>query len=103
MAAEANVRGGLNEGQALTYLNRVRERAGLPALTVAGDALLQAIYQDRRIELAGEGHRFFDLVRTNQAATAIPGFETGKHERFPIPVIEIELAGNRWDQNQGYN
>ena len=50
----------------------------------------------------GEGHRFFDLVRTGRAASVIPGFQSGKHELFPIPSIEIELAGNRWSQNPGY-
>jgi hypothetical protein len=50
----------------------------------------------------GEGHRFFDLVRTGQAANYIDGFETGKHELFPIPVVEIELTGNIWEQNPGY-
>ena len=49
----------------------------------------------------GEGHRFFDQVRTGQTST-IPGFTSGKNEVFPIPRIEIELAGNRWPQNAGY-
>ena len=50
----------------------------------------------------GEGHRFFDLVRTSQAASKIDGFVSGKHELFPIPQIEIELTGNRWAQNPNY-
>ena len=33
----------------------------------------------------GEGHRFFDLVRTGQAGDKISGFVVGKHEVFPIP------------------
>lgn len=102
MAAEALQRGSLGEDRALNYLNRVRNRANLPNSDATGEALLQAIYQERRVELVGEGHRFFDLVRTGRAATAIDGFETGKHEVFPIPLIEIELAGNRWAQNPGY-
>lgn len=102
MAAEANSRGGLNEGKALSYLNRVRLRAGLDELNVTGGALTDAIYQERRLELLGEGHHFFDLVRTGRAAQEIPGFTSGKHELFPIPSIEIELAGGRWAQNPGY-
>ena len=47
-------------------------------------------------------HHFFDLVRTGRASQEINGFVSGKHELFPIPSIEIELAGNRWAQNQGY-
>ena len=54
------------------------------------------------MELVGEGHHFFDLVRTDRAATQIDGFTPGKHEVFPIPAIEIALAGNRWPQNSGY-
>tara|TARA_R110001632_G_scaffold19898_7_gene59845 strand:- start:3610 stop:5106 length:1497 start_codon:yes stop_codon:yes gene_type:complete len=105
MAAEAFNRGSIDDGKAQTYLNRVRRRAFgdmLHDITSAGSALTQAIYQERRLELVGEGHRFFDLVRTGRAAQEINGFVTGKHELFPIPAIEIQLAGNVWDQNPGY-
>ncbi|MHA7059482.1 RagB/SusD family nutrient uptake outer membrane protein [Aquimarina sp. M1] len=103
MAAEAhNRKSPSNDGQALIYLNRVRNRAQLPDVTASGSTLTDAIYQERRVELVGEGHRFFDLVRTGRAATEIDGFVTGKHEVFPIPLIEIQLAGNRWEQNPGY-
>ncbi len=94
-----------NDSQALIYLNQVRERAfGSTAnnLSVGGTGLRNAIQQERRVELVGEGHRFFDLVRTGEAANAIDGFQTGKNEVFPIPLIEIELAGNQWEQNPGY-
>ncbi len=102
MAAEALNRGGIDDGTAQQYVNRVRSRAGLSDISATGTALTDAIYQERRVELVGEGHRFFDLVRTGRAAGTIPGFQAGKHELFPIPLIEIELAGNRWDQNPGY-
>ena len=102
MAAEALNRGGINDALAQTYLNRVRSRAGLADVTAAGSALTDAIYAERRVELVGEGHHFFDLVRTGRASSEIDGFQTGKHELFPIPSIEIELAGNRWAQNPGY-
>ena len=102
LAAEALNRGGISDSRARDYLNRVRNRAGLPDISASGGDLTQAIYQERRVELVGEGHRFFDLVRTDRAASAIPGFQEGKHELFPIPSIEIELAGNRWEQNPGY-
>lgn len=101
MASEAYAKGGLDETKARTYLNRVRERAGLDEVTSSGSALIQEIYKERRLELAGEGHRFFDQVRTGQTST-IEGFTAGKNELFPIPRIEIELAGNRWTQNPGY-
>ncbi len=104
MAAEALNRGDIDDAKARQYLNRVRERAGLiPVSTdLADNNLTNAIYQERRVELVGEGHRFFDLVRTGRAAAEIEGFQTQKHELFPIPSIEIELAGNRWEQNPGY-
>ncbi len=102
MAAEALNRGGINDSRARTYLNRVRLRAELPEVTSAGSSLTTAIYHERRVELVGEGHHFFDLVRTNRASGQIDGFVAGKHELFPIPAIEIELTGNRWAQNPGY-
>lgn len=103
MAAEANNRkASADDTKALAYLNRVRERADLQPITRSGNALTQAIYDERRVELMGEGHQFFDLVRTGRASQEIEGFMTGKNELFPIPSIEIELAGNRWEQNPGY-
>ncbi len=107
MAAEANNRKPSSEdSKAQGYLNRVRNRAfgGTEnQIMVSGAALTDAIANERQLELVGEGHRFFDLVRTGRAAQEIPGFTPGKHEVFPIPSIEIELAGNRWSQNPGYN
>ena len=102
MASEALNRGGIDDARARTYLNRVRLRAGLSEVTSSGSALTSAIYKERRVELVGEGHHFFDLVRTNRAAAEIDGFVTGKNELFPLPAIEIELTGNRWAQNPGY-
>ena len=101
MAAEAHNRSN-NDGQALIYLNQVRSRVSLSAVSAAGQALTDAIWAERRYELSGEGHRFFDLVRTGQAASRISGFQVGKHELFAIPQIEIALAGGNWSQNQGY-
>jgi len=105
MAAEALNRGNISDSRALGYLNRVRERAFGSTnnnLNVTGAALTNAIYQERRVELVGEGHHFFDLVRTNRAAAEIDGFQVGKHELFPIPLTEIQLTGNIWQQNPGY-
>ena len=102
MAAEALNRGNIDDGLAQMYLNRVRNRAGLGNNMSTGSTLTNAIYNERRVELVGEGHHFFDLVRTGRAASEIPGFQAGKHELFPIPAIEIQLAGNQWEQNPGY-
>ncbi len=102
MAAEALNRGGINDQLALTYLNRVRDRAGLDDLNTAGSDLTDAIFNERRLELVGEGHRFFDLVRTGRAAAAIDGFENNKNEIFPIPLEELEFSQGNWEQNTGY-
>ena len=70
--------------------------------TATGTTLYDAILAERRLELAMEGERFFDLVRTGKATTVLGplGFVTGKHELFPIPQGEVELAG--LPQNPGY-
>lgn len=98
MSAEANYHLG-NTAIAQTYVNQIRSRAAIPGVSVNS---LDKIYNERRFELSGEGHRFFDLVRTGKAASTIPGFVAGKHEVFPIPQVEIDLAGGRWPQNPGY-
>ena len=60
-------------------------------------------FEKRRLELAGEGHRFFDLVRWGDAASKLSsrGFVTGKHEIFPIPAGE--LLNTKLVQNPNYN
>jgi hypothetical protein len=98
MAAEAHFHLG-NNSIAQQLVNQVRVRAGVPGIPVQS---LNDIYKERRFELSGEGHRFFDLVRTGQAAQYIDGFVLGKHELFPIPQVEIDLAGGNWPQNSGY-
>ncbi len=105
MAAEANNRGNVDDAKALAYLNRVRERAfgdSTHNVTATGGALTTAIYHERRVELVGEGHRFFDLVRTGEASSSIEGFVTGKHELFPIPIEEIQFSNGNWAQNPNY-
>tara|TARA_B110000908_G_scaffold158889_1_gene200548 strand:+ start:179 stop:1717 length:1539 start_codon:yes stop_codon:yes gene_type:complete len=106
MAAEANNRkASPNDTKAKLYLNNVRARAfgnSNNEITLGGSALTAAIYQERRVELVGEGHHFFDLVRTGRG-TQIPGFSADKNEVFPIPLEEIQFSQGNWAQNQGYN
>jgi len=105
MAAEAYNRGGIDDAKAQEYLNQVRRRAFGDTnhdITVTGDALTDAIYQERRLELMGEGHYFFDLVRTGRAAGQIDGFVAGKNELFPVPEEEIRFSNGNWSQNPGY-
>lgn len=111
MAAEA-----LNEinqpADALLHLNRVRQRARhgnaeiLPDITVTDkDALRNIILNERRVELALEGHRFWDLVRTGKAAQVLGpmGFVQGKHELLPIPQNEIDISQGTLIQNPNWN
>lgn len=85
MEAEALMNTG-NTARAQALLDAVRDRVGLAPVTVS----LAAIYNERRIELAGEGHRFFDLVRTNQTSALTPfGFVVGKNEILPLPFDDI--------------
>jgi hypothetical protein len=94
---EAEALGGTG-ARAQALLDAVRARAGLVSITVS----LTAIADERRLELGGEGHRFFDLVRTGKAATALAsrGFVAGKSEVFPIPYKELE--NTLIVQNPGY-
>ena len=105
MAAEANVKASAaNEAKAKTYLNLVRRRAfgdNNHDITSSGTTLYNDILAERRLELAMEGDRFFDLVRTGKASATLGSkFIVGKHELFPIPQTEIDISGI--PQNSGY-
>ncbi|WP_010135134.1 RagB/SusD family nutrient uptake outer membrane protein [Ochrovirga pacifica] len=121
MAAEAEIQSGGSLTNAVSYLNQVRARAfgdNSHDFPYAGETdMLQAVYKERRLELAAEGHRFFDLVRTNQASQAFQNYNNtkpvefgsvnyteGKNEIFPIPTVELNLANatDRWGQNPNY-
>ncbi len=104
MAAEGLVRSGGSEGSARNYLNQVRNRVGLPSLNSSGSDLLDDIYKERRLELATEGHRFFDLIRTGEASSVLSskGFISGIHEVLPIPQQEIDASQGVLTQNSGY-
>ncbi len=99
LEAEALVRGGGDAGRAQALLDAVRARVGLASVP----ATLDNIYNERRLELATEGHRWFDLVRTGQAATVLAskGFTANKNEVLPIPLQE--LNNTKLVQNPGYN
>jgi hypothetical protein len=113
MAAEASNENG-DTSNAIQYLNEVRNRVNLFQYEIdvtqppwnnfsdSQNSIRDIIHRERRSELSCEGHRFFDLVRTGKAASEIDGFVVGKHELFPIPQDEIDLAGGNWSQNPGY-
>ena len=106
LAAEAYNKTG-QDGNARTELNKVRNRAGLADVngSLAGTQLFDAIVDEKFLELAHEGQRFWDLVRWGRAATELAG--TGyapKNDLFPIPITEIDKNGELTiaDQNPGY-
>lgn len=92
---------------AVTNLNRIRTRAGLAATTATAQTdLRNAIWKERRVELAMEHDRFWDLVRQGRAAQVLQAagksFAVGKNELLPVPSLQIQLSGGRLDQNPGY-
>ncbi len=112
LAAEALNENG-KSADALIYLNQVRKRARgtnnfiLPDVTVTDQSQLRdRIYKERRVELAMEQQRWFDLLRWGRAEQVLQAvgknFVAGKHELLPIPQTEIDLTGGLIRQNQGY-
>lgn len=109
MAAEVLNNNG-KDTQALEYVNMIRERARggndaiLPDLVATGITLGDLIFHERRVELAMEGHRFWDLVRTGRAEAVLGplGFQKGKHELLAVPQTEIDLSRGALTQNDGW-
>jgi hypothetical protein len=140
MAAEAEIEAGSLD-KALGYINQVRARAANSAHWVKNpdgsnaanydialyssfpskDFATKALRMERKLELSGEGHRFFDLVRWGIAAdelnkylpyeaaqglvTKFGGarFTAGKNEYYPIPQTQIDIQGSDvLSQNPGY-
>ncbi len=99
---------------AYSYINQVRERAGLPALTGLNQSSFRtALKKERATELGFEGHRKFDLLRWGEFVQTIrnvsdPHMETPAaniqehHVLMPVPAREIEISENSITQNPGY-
>ncbi|MCC5905280.1 MAG: RagB/SusD family nutrient uptake outer membrane protein [Balneolaceae bacterium] len=101
-------------GEAFDKLNLIRDRAGLAAKTSdntnpdfqVGDqeAFRVAIEQERRVELAFENHRYFDLIRTGRFVEVMNQFYNvhEHHTLFPIPQGQIDINPSMISQNPGY-
>ena len=94
---------------------RIIQNKNLPDVLQTAD-LTEAVRHERRVELAMEYNRFYDLKRWNiyvetmNEYSALPGsnnrgadFQKGKNEYFPIPQVEIDRSGGVIKQNKGYN
>ncbi len=92
-----------NEITAQAYLNLVRERVYLDEIHVTGEELLEAIQEERRLEFALEGSRFFDLVRWDKAITVLANMGYQPHNNvWPIPASAFFINPNL-TQNPGYS
>ena len=103
MAAEAaNELGGTANGnQAKTWVNMVRARVSMPAISYVDQAQMRAaIKHERRVELGMESERFFDLVRWGDAVTVLSSLGyTNKHRYYPIPQQAIDRSNGTLVQN----
>lgn len=92
--------------EAFKALNAVRNNAGLAdktALVLTSQSNFRtAVYLERRLELALEADRWFDIVRTNQMTAVFPGIPSFR-SIYPVPQAEIDNINNKQDwQNTGY-
>lgn len=110
--AEALIQNG-KAGLAKTYVDQIRQRAGLSLLT--GSPTMADIKRERKLEFIGEGRRYFDLVRwgETEAVNTLSAFTTHYHATtngqlptrrdllLPIPQNELKTRNN-WEQNPNY-
>lgn len=107
MYAEALNETAYGNSEAFKALNAVREvaKASLktPAMLTSQAEFRTAVYLERRLELALEADRWFDIVRTNQMSSIFPGIPAFR-SIYPVPQVEIDNINNKngW-QNTGYN
>lgn len=101
--AEANKTGG-SISAIQNDINTIRSRANLSPTTAASIfQLLAAIENERRLEFAFEGHRWFDLVRTGRAIDLLPNVININKTLFPIPSAELQTNNSpEMIQNLGY-
>ena len=101
-----------DDGTGLARLNEVRARVDMPPVAALTRV---AIKHERDVELATEGHRWFDLIRWSfDSAWGInfdeifngtdgqDNFIVGKNEFLPLPLVELELHNGELKQNPGW-
>lgn len=109
MLAEALNESGYGSQEAFSAINAVRTRAGLSELNATNtpnkESFRQAVLNERRLELAFENHRWFDLLRFNAALPVLTakGYPIKPvNLLFPVPQRERDLAPEGLPQNPGY-
>jgi len=104
--AEALNENGSSSAEVLALLDPIRTRAGLdplnPAVINTQAMVAQAIQDERRLELAFEGQRWFDLVRTGTVNAEMGETIDPVYNLFPIPNFNILATGGIITQNPGY-
>lgn len=89
-----------NSSEAQIWFDKIRDRASLASKPIT----LDNIKLERRLELASEGHRFYDLVKWGDAGTVLSplGFKEGVHEHYPILQEDIDASNGVLKQRDGY-
>ncbi len=100
--AEALIRGGGDLGIARGQIDDIRIRAGLGNTAAADGDLLMAMMQEKRVELATEPHRWFDITRWGIGSQVFGAAWDDKFNVFPFPQSEIDRSGGQLIQNAGY-
>ncbi len=105
--ARANQDNFAGQNSAEVDVNIIRQRAGVPLIVgTSKNQMLQAVENERRLELCFEGHRWFDLVRTGRDSQVMPAFSnnwTEKDRLWPVPLSEItNNTSLKNSQNPGY-
>lgn len=94
-----------HEKEAKDYLNKVRRRAFGDLnhdVMSSGGTLLKDVYKERRLELAMESNRYFDILRTDRYELLHPNFVKGRNEYFAIPQKEIDNSQGVLEQKLNY-
>lgn len=101
-------------GEAFALLNQIRTRANVKKYTVSDlpnqNSFRLAIEKERRLELAMENHRWFDLIRTERALEVMNSYPETRVQRtvkeyqllFPIPQSQVDINPTKIKQNEGY-